>query len=76
MSKTGTKTKGQQNRQKTRLKYCKTNFKKLKTTYRVSETKGNVIFEFNPDNVLHWEKQDSRILGKYFLQHMELYYKL
>ena len=31
---------------------------------RVSEAKGNVLFEFNPDNVLHGEKQDSRVLGK------------
>ena len=32
---------------------------------RVSEAKGNVLFEFNPDNVLHGEKQDSRVLGRY-----------
>ena len=31
---------------------------------RVSEAKGNVLFEFNPDNVLHGEKQDSRVLGR------------
>lgn len=30
---------------------------------RVSEAKGNVLFEFNPDNVLHGEKQDSRVLA-------------
>ena len=30
----------------------------------MSEAKGNVLFEFNPDNVLHGEKQDSRVLGR------------
>lgn len=31
---------------------------------RVSQASGEVLLELNPDNILHWEKQDSRILGK------------
>ena len=30
---------------------------------RVSEAKGEVLFELNPDVALHWERQDSRILA-------------
>ena len=30
---------------------------------RVSEAKGDVLFELNPDVALHWERQDSRILA-------------
>ena len=41
---------------------------------RVSEAKGDVLFELNPDVALHWERQDSRILAR--VEHFVIFEKL